>query len=161
MVPPELPSHTAEILGVYVTGKGGFGQNYDFKSRKSMSFCFINLSTQEIDLRVNSWNWKTTVAIIQSLDILEDETIDLISSACLWGEISKSEARIIADRIEADYLSRMPEGARVTIDLSITQEEDDGRLYVGEEIWKNYSATRKWLVEFCDYCRRTDGFSVG
>jgi hypothetical protein len=55
----------------------------------------------------------------------------------------------------------MKDGARVTMTLDITEEPDDGTFWKGDQVLRNYSARKEWLLEFCDYCRKTEGFAVG
>ncbi len=127
-----------------------------------MSFSFFTLDTEEIVLGVNSWNWRATLEIIDSFKILDSETIYRMGCGCAYyPEISKNQAREIAKRLKCEYIDRMHNNDRILFDLSMTNEPDDGTLYQGDDVDKNYSATKEWLIEFYEFCNSCNGFSVG
>lgn len=103
-----------------------------------MGFSLVPRNAAVGDLFVNFWNWRPTVSLIGSFDLIDNERLELLEHSFCGGEVSAEEAVQIADRIERDVLAKMPQDGRVLLDLSVTTEPDDGTLYkrrrVGQEL---------------------------
>lgn len=109
------------------------------------------------DLKVNSWCWGATVALIQQSDILEPD-VELIGDRMVFAE-SESCAKL-AHWLESDVLPELPNGSRVKLDGSVaTIPEYDGTIH-REDLAENYSVTKDWLIEFTSFLRTCGGFST-
>ncbi|MDQ2746964.1 MAG: hypothetical protein M3T96_06875 [Acidobacteriota bacterium] len=126
-----------------------------------MSFTLTDLGSAAFEFRTNIWNWKPTLEIIKSFDIVDEGKLRQMSYNATGAKFSQEEAHSIGERIEAEILPKLEPNKRIFADLSITDTPDDGTLYrEGEEHWKNYSANYKTLKEFAEFCRQSKGFQV-
>ena len=126
-----------------------------------MSFTLMDLGSANFEFRANVWNWKTTLEIIKSFDLLSDGKIRQMEYNATGVKLEKDEAHLIGERIRSEILPRLEPNKRIFSDLSITDEPDDGTLYKDEdEQWKNYSANYMWLKDFSDFCLQSKGFQV-
>jgi hypothetical protein len=125
-----------------------------------MGFCLVPKDGAVGDVFVNFWNWRPTVNLIGSFNLIDSERVELLQTQCCGAEVSAEEAVQIAERIERDVLAKLPEAGRVLLDLSVTTEPDDYTFHKGDEFPKNYSATAEWLRKFVAFCRSSGGFSV-
>ncbi len=125
-----------------------------------MGFHLVDLGNDEHYVAVNFWNWRPTLELIRSFNIIDDGRLELMGTQCVGAEVTKLEATAIAHRLETDVLPSLPDDGRVLLDSSVTTEPDDGTFYHDDEVEKNYSASRKWLLKFAEFCQLSDGFSV-
>jgi hypothetical protein len=110
-------------------------------------------------VKINAWNWRPTLALLEEHRILDDETLELLGYN-VWIEVSGEQAGRIADFLDG-YLPTLPADGRVRLDGSVTTEPDDGTFH-RVDLDLNYSATAGWLARFRDFCRdATDGFGAG
>lgn len=122
-----------------------------------MAFIIVDAVDESKDLVTNAWNWGPTVVLIRQMGILDavrSETIRYNQGT----EVSADEARKIGVFI-GDVLSELEPGQRVTLDLDITDESDDGTFH-RDDLAKNYSATYDWLKRFSEFCLASNGFKV-
>ncbi len=126
-----------------------------------MSFTLMDLGSENFEFRANVWNWKTTLEIIKSFDVLSEGTIRQMNYNATGVKLEKDDAHFIGEKIRDEILPRLAPDKRIFMDLTITDAPDDGTLYKdGDEQWKNYSATYDWLRDFSDFCLKSKGFQV-
>ncbi|HEX9961260.1 MAG TPA: hypothetical protein VGB00_10030 [Pyrinomonadaceae bacterium] len=126
-----------------------------------MSFTLMDLGSENFEFRANVWNWKPTLEIIKSFDIMSDGKLRQMEYNATGVSISKEEAHEIGEKIRDRILPKLEPNKRIFMDLSITDKPDDGTLYKDEdEQWKNYSTSYEWLKDFSDFCLNSKGFQV-
>ena len=125
-----------------------------------VGFHLIDLADDEHYVAVNYWNWRPTLELIRSFRIIDDKRLELMSTQCVGAEVTQQEATAIAHQLESGVLHSLPESGRVLLDSSVTSDPDDGTFYRDDEVEKNYSASKEWLLKFSQFCRSSDGFSV-
>lgn len=126
-----------------------------------MSFTLLDLSSENFEFNANVWNWRTTLEIIKSFDILSESIIRQMEYNATGVKLEKDTAHLIGERIRAEILPKLEPNKRIFSDLSITDAPDDGTLFKDEdEQWKNYSASYDWLKDFADFCLKSKGFQV-
>lgn len=125
-----------------------------------MSFLLIPVHQSVEAMRINSWNWRPTVELIGTFELIDPERLELMLCNACCAEVTAGEAIQVADRIEKGILSRLSEHGRLKLDMSVTTEPDDFVFYTGVDVQKNYSATVWWLRQFKIFCRNSGGFSV-
>lgn len=126
-----------------------------------MSFTLLDLSAEKYEFRANVWNWKPTLEIIKSFDIVDEGKLRQMSYTATGAQFSDEEANTIGERIRDEVLPKLEPNKRIFADLSITDAPDDKTLYKDEdEQWKNYSADYEWLKEFSEFCLKSKGFQV-
>ncbi len=126
-----------------------------------MSFTLMDSSSENFEFQANVWNWKTTLEIIKSFDILSEGKLRQMAYNATGVKLEKDEAHIIGEKIRDEILPKLEPNKRIFADLSITDAQDDGTLYRDEdEQWKNYSASHDWLRDFSDFCLKSKGFQV-
>jgi hypothetical protein len=126
-----------------------------------MSFTLMDTGAENYEFRANVWNWKPTLEIIKSFDILSDGKLRQMEYNATGVKLTMEEAHEIGEKIRDKILPRLEPNKRIFSDLSITDEPDDGTLFKDEdEQWKNYSVSHDWLKEFVDFCLKSKGFQV-
>jgi hypothetical protein len=126
-----------------------------------MSFTLVDLGSESFEFRANVWNWKPTLEIIKSFDILSDGKLRQMEYNATGVKLSKEEVHEIAEKIRDKFLPKLEPNKRIFMDLTVTDEPDDGTLYKDEdEQWKNYSTNYEWLKDFVDFCMKSKGFQV-
>lgn len=126
-----------------------------------MSFTLMDLSSENFEFRANVWNWKPTLEIIRSFDVISEGTLRQMNYNATGVKLTKEEAHLIGEKIRDEILPRLAPNKRIFADLSITDKPDDGTLYKDEDDqWKNYSASYDWLKDFSDFCLNSKGFQV-
>ncbi len=126
-----------------------------------MSFTLMDLGAESFEFRANVWNWKPTVEIIKSFDIVDEGKLRQMNYNATGAKFSQEEAQTIGERIRDEILPKLAPNKRIFLDLSITDAPDDGALFQDEdEKWKNYSASYESLKEFSEFCLKSKGFQV-
>lgn len=126
-----------------------------------MSFTLMDLSSENYEFRASVWNWKPTLEIIKSFNIVDEGKLRQMSYNATGAKISADEAVIIGEKIRDAVLPKLEPNKRMFIDLSITDAPDDGTLFQDEDDkWKNYSVDYEWLKEFSEFCLKSKGFQV-
>ena len=126
-----------------------------------MSFTLMDLGSESFEFRANVWNWKPTIEIIKSFDIVDEGKLRQMSYNATGATFSDEEAHAIGAKIRDDILPKLELNKRIFADLSVTDAHDDGTLYKDEdEQWKNYSASYVWLKDFSEFCLNSKGFQV-
>lgn len=126
-----------------------------------MSFTLLDLGAENFEFNANVWNWKTTLEIIKSFDIVSEGKIKQMNYNATGVKIEREDAHLIGEKIRDEILPRLAPNKRIFMDLSVTDAPDDGTLYKDEdEQWKNYSANHDWLKDFSDFCLKSKGFQV-
>ena len=126
-----------------------------------MSFTLMDMGAESFEFRVNVWNWKPTLEIIKSFDIIDEGKLRQMSYNATGAKFSLEEAREIGERIRDEFLPKLEPNKRIFSDLSVTDAPDDGTLYRDEdEQWKNYSTNYNLLKDFADFCLQSKGFQV-
>ena len=126
-----------------------------------MSFTLLDLGAENFEFNANVWNWKTTLEIIKSFDIVSEGKIKQMNYNATGVKIEREDAHLIGEKIRDEVLPRLAPNKRIFMDLSVTDAPDDGTLYKDEdEQWKNYSANHDWLKDFSDFCLKSKGFQV-
>jgi hypothetical protein len=123
-----------------------------------MGFWIEDLKDKTNDLKVNAWNWRPTLELLEQFQILEADELERMSFTGGGGTATQDQARSIADRLGAVLEGLQPKD-RILYDLTVTSDLDTFELY-REQLEKNYSATYEWLVEFAAFCRTCNGFTV-
>lgn len=126
-----------------------------------MSFTLLDLGAENFEFNANVWNWKTTLEIIKSFDIVSEGKIKQMNYNATGVKIEREDAHLIGEKIRSEILPRLAPNKRIFMDLSVTDAPDDGTLYKDEdEQWKNYSTNHDWLKDFSDFCLKSKGFQV-
>jgi len=126
-----------------------------------MSFTLIDLSSERFEFRANVWNWKPTLEVIKSFDIIDEGKLRQMSHSAMGAQFSDEEAHTIGAKIRDEILPKLEPNKRIFADLSITDAPDDGTLHKeDDEQWKNYSASYDLLKDFSEFCLRSKGFQV-
>lgn len=126
-----------------------------------MSFTLLDLGAENFEFSANVWNWRTTLEIIKSFDVLSDGKLRQMEYNATGVKIEKEEAHTIGEKIQSEILPKLAPDKRIFSDLTVTDEPDDGTLYKDEDDqWKNYSANHDWLKDFSDFCLKSKGFQV-
>lgn len=110
-------------------------------------------------LDVNAWQWRPTLEIIESLGFGDETRAILMHYSGVSVEFDRDEARAIARAIRERYLPRMGADTRLTADGGFIDEPDRVGFH-RDDLSLNYSATRPWLEQFCEFCERCQGFAV-
>ncbi|SEN77560.1 hypothetical protein [Nonomuraea pusilla] len=109
-------------------------------------------------LRVNAWNWRPTLELLERHGLLDPDTAALLGHN-IETDVTGEQARRIAAFLDA-YLAGVPDTGRVLLDGSVTTEPDTFELH-RDDLGRNYSATSSWLARFRDFCHAaTAGFTV-
>jgi hypothetical protein len=110
-------------------------------------------------LDVNAWNWRPTLSLLESAEVLDAETAALLGVNG-YVPVTGREAGRIADFLDA-YLEGLPGDGRVRLDGGVTTEPDTYELH-RDELGRNYAAGAGWLRAFRDFCRAAPhGFTCG
>lgn len=126
-----------------------------------MSFTLIDINNPSSEFTASVWTWTTAVAVIKSLNVVDEFVTREMLRTASGIKIEESEAKIIGEKIKGEVLPKMAPNKRIYSNLSITDEADDGTFYRhGSENWKNYSATYSWMENLADFCLSTKGFQV-
>lgn len=126
-----------------------------------MSFTLMDSGSEGYELRANIWNWKPTLEIIKSFDIVSDGKLRRMEYNATGAKMEQDEARLIGEKIRDEILPKLEPDKRIFMDMSITDAPDDGTLHKdADEQWKNYSASYEWLKEFSKFCLKSKGFQV-
>ncbi len=123
-----------------------------------MGFWITDLKDETHELKVNAWNWRPTLELIEQFQILEADELERMGFTGGGGTATLDQARIIADRLEVVLEDLKPKD-RILYDLTVTSDPDTFELH-REQLDKNYSATYEWLMEFAAFCRTCNGFTV-
>ena len=125
-----------------------------------MGFILTDLGNEENVLFINFWNWRPTVELIRTFQVIDDARIELMQVQCVGATVGKLEARRIGEMMQTKVLAHVADTARVKLDLAVTDEPDDFTLHRDEQWQKNYSATAPWLKRFTHFCLTCEGFKV-
>jgi hypothetical protein len=124
-----------------------------------MGVILTDLGDATHDLSMNWWNWRPTLELIRSFNLIDEERLERMSFSCGGGHATEQEAHEIAKRIREGWLSRMSSGERLKLDVTTTEEPDDFKMHF-DEVEKNYSAHRSSLEGFVEFCMASNGFRV-
>jgi len=126
-----------------------------------MSFILMDLGSESFEFRVNVWNWKPTLEIIKSFDIVDEGKLRQMNYNGTGAKFTFEEAHKIGEKIRDEILPLLAPNKRIFSDLSITNVPDDGTFYRDEdERWKNYSTSYDLLKDFAEFCLQSKGFQV-
>ncbi len=126
-----------------------------------MSFTLFDLSSEKYEIHANIWNWKPTLEVIKSFNVVDEGKLRQMSYNATGAKFSEEETRLIGERMRDEILPKLIPNKRIFADLSVTDAPDDKTLYKDEdEQWKNYSASYDWLEEFTEFCLKSKGFQV-
>jgi hypothetical protein len=123
-----------------------------------VSFWVLDLEDETSSLKVNVWNWRPTLVLLERFRVLEPEMIERMGFNGGSGSATKAEARAIARELKP-LLGLIGEGDRVLLDGSTTGQPDDF-VFHRDDLEKNYGATREWLEKFMVFCEHCQGFQV-
>ena len=124
-----------------------------------MGVVLVDLEQEDKDLCVNWWNWRPTIELIRSFNLVDDEMLERMGGNGCEGELNAEQAQIAGRRLKEEILPRIQPEECVLLDLNTTAEPDDGTMHYDDQ-FKNYSATRGWLEKFADFCLVSQGFKV-
>jgi hypothetical protein len=108
------------------------------------------------DMKINAWNWGVLHHIVAGAGLFSDD---------IWepkrynggGILDSQQVTALANFLESKLLPRFHPGERIFADGTVTDVPDDGRLYRGEEGWKNYSLRHDVLVAVIEFLRSAHG----
>jgi hypothetical protein len=123
-----------------------------------MGFWLLDLEDDALSLDVNAWNWRPTVELLRSFDLLAEDEIECMEFTGGGGKASREEARAIGERIMA-LIETLEGGHRVMLDGQVETTLDDGTFH-RDDLAMNYSASKEWLERFADFCAKCKGFRV-
>lgn len=118
-----------------------------------------DLEQKDRNLCLSWWNWRPIIELIRSLNLIDDEMMELMGYNGGFGELSAEQAHIVGRRLKEEVLPKIQPEDRVLLDLSTTTQSDDGTMHYDNQ-FKNYSATRGWIEKFADFCLSSQGFKV-
>ena len=125
-----------------------------------MGVTLFDHETDQIIFDVNFWHWRAIVEVVRRLEILPVSRVDGMHQPFV-GELSESEARLVASAIRERVLPTLTDDERVLLDGSRTTTPDDGTLYrEPAEQHRNYSTTRAVLELFAECCATCHGFRI-
>jgi hypothetical protein len=126
-----------------------------------MSVTLADIGNKNENFTASRWSWKAAMAIIESLNVVDESTIEMLRKGHMDVVISKSESKQIAIEIRERFIAKLNPKSRVYANLTITDEPDDGTVHrSSEDEWRNYSASKEWLETFADFCDTSDGFRI-
>ncbi|MFO0979013.1 MAG: hypothetical protein U0996_21570, partial [Planctomycetaceae bacterium] len=106
------------------------------------------------DLYVNVWRWGATMPLIHQSNILEPD-VEVFGEQMV---IAKMDSCIkLADWLELNILTNLPDGSRIKQSGMMTNEPDDGTFH-RDDLAENYSVDQEWLLEFISFLRECGGF---
>jgi hypothetical protein len=123
-----------------------------------MGFWIEDLKDNTNDLKVNAWNWRPTLVLLEQFRVLDDDELERMSFNGGDGSATPEQARVIAQRLRM-VLEQLDPAGRYLLDGSTTTEPDDF-VFHRDDPAKNYGATREWLEKFMDFCEHCQGFRV-
>ncbi|CAN5741543.1 hypothetical protein BH24ACI3_BH24ACI3_08340 [soil metagenome] len=124
-----------------------------------MSFTLHDMGSENFEFSANVWNWKAAVEVIKSLDIISEGKVRQMGYNAMGVKVDIEDAHAIGKKIREVILPKLAPDKRMYLDLSITDEPDDGTIHRDDQ-WKNYSVSHDWLVEFSHFCLRSKGFQI-
>lgn len=107
------------------------------------------------DIQVNAWNWRPTLELLSSTELLSDEMYERMELNGCGGQADSDLAFKFAEVIEAKLKDMRP-GERMRADLTITSIPKPEN----PETNDLYSVSYEWLCRFHDFCRKSGGFDV-
>ena len=126
-----------------------------------MSVVLIDLKSPTNEFPASMWNWRTAVAVIRDLNLIDEFLVRRMVENGSGVRIEKAEAHLIGNTIREVVLPKLEPNKRIYENLTITDEQDDGTFYrQGAQNWKNFSASYRWLEDLADFCISTEGFEV-
>jgi len=126
-----------------------------------MSFTLHDLGAENYEFTANVWNWKATLEVIKSLDIISEATVRQMGYNATGVKLDAADAHAIGEKIRDEILPKLAPDKRIFADLTITDAPDDMTLHRDDdEQWKNYSATYDSLKDFSEFCLKSKGFQV-
>jgi len=126
-----------------------------------MSVTLADIGNRNENFTASRWSWKAAMAIIESLDVIDESTIKMLNKGYIDVVIEKSQADQIACGIQENFIAKLNTRGRVYANLTITDDPDDGTVHRSpEDEWRNYSASKEWLELFVDFCETSDGFRI-
>lgn len=126
-----------------------------------MGVVITDFANSEHTLKLSWWAWRPLLQLILESNVVTDQdTLSIIGATDLL-DINTDEARQIADYLQKSVLVNMQSGDRLLADSTITGEPDNGQLHrKPEDTDRNYSVEYETLVNFAEFCRNCQGFSV-
>lgn len=126
-----------------------------------MSFTLHDLGAENFEFNANVWNWKATLEIIKSFDIISEGALRQMGYNATGVKVDINDAHEIGSRIRDEILPKLEPNKRIFADLSITDAPDDMTLHRDDdEQWKNYSVGHEALKEFSEFCLKSKGFQI-
>ena len=126
-----------------------------------MSFTLHDLGAENYEFNANVWNWKATLEVIKSLDIISEGTVRQMGYNATGVKVEIDDAHAIGAKIRDMILPKLAPDKRIFADLTITDAPDDMQLHRDDDDqWKNYSATYDSLKEFSEFCMKSKGFQI-
>jgi hypothetical protein len=126
---------------------------------------FILIPKHGEDLKINAWNWRPTILLLCSANLIDENAYERMGVNGCGGQVTGETAARIADFLERKLRSMQP-GYRIRADLTVTDNPKKPIVFTPgmkiEDVDANeaYSATYEWLVMFKDFCRTSGGFKV-
>lgn len=117
-----------------------------------------DLSDSKHTLKVNAWNWRPTLVILNTFEILDAHRLEMMNYNGSV-EVTVDEAREIGHKLHNYLQENMDIGNSLNLDLTINDYSSDSQFHK-DVLQKNYSATFVWLQSFMDFCRTCGGFEV-
>ncbi len=119
------------------------------------------MGEENYEFNANVWNWKATLEVIKSLDIISEGKLRQMAYNATGVKIKVDDAHAIGQKITEKILPKLEPNKRIFADLSITDAPDDMQLHRDDdEQWKNYSTSHEALKEFAEFCLKSKGFQV-
>jgi len=126
---------------------------------------FILIPKTGEDIVINAWNWRPTLRLLLDAKLIDEDLYESMAIHGKRGSVGADTACRIADFLDL-RLARMKEGERIRADLTTTSEPKkqvifrSGMLADEVDAVDLHSATYEWLAQFCEFCRRSGGFTV-
>ena len=129
---------------------------------------FILIPNHGEDIRINAWNWRPTILLLRSANLIDEKQHELMGCQGCQGcraEVDSDSANKIVDFL-SQQIAKMNPGDRLRADLTITSKPKQRAIFTPNSKVEDfdtvelYSASLEWLVEFRDFCRTSAGFKV-
>lgn len=125
-----------------------------------MSFILEDNENEAKKFFISSWAWKMILKMLSFIEKFDKEKIKKLD---IIGEsIDERESKDFGIYLSSRFLEKMKQGDRITGDLKITFEKDDGTFHLpgSKNYNKNFTIDYKLLTDFCVFALNAKGFTI-
>jgi hypothetical protein len=117
------------------------------------------------DIQINAWNWRPTLELLRSANVIGEEDFERLGAHGCGGQADADLASRMAEVVERKLVEMQP-GERIVYDLTVTAKPKKKVVFSPDskpdqiDTMDLYSASYDWLVRFRDFCKSSGGFEV-